>query len=109
MPKDLLSLLIVGAAVVLATSPTLGAGRSPVSEDYPAGGPTADSAMRRGGGPASCRGKSRRDGVVAVNDPLAAEVGANILEQGGNAIDTAVAMAFAMGSPLLFRMKNYVT
>ncbi|WP_437484534.1 gamma-glutamyltransferase [Sorangium sp. So ce1014] len=96
MSKDLLRLLIVGATVTLATSPTLEAAPSPTSDNHPADEPTAASAMGHGGSPASCREKSRRNGVVAVNDPLAAEVGANILDQGGNAIDAAVAMAFAM-------------
>ncbi len=35
-------------------------------------------------------------GVVAVNHPLAAEVGARVLENGGNAIDAAAAIQFAL-------------
>lgn len=35
-------------------------------------------------------------GVVAVSTPLAAEVGARVLEKGGNAIDAAAAIQFAL-------------
>lgn len=96
MSKDWLCLTVLGATVALATSPTLGAGHPPAPETPPADGPKATSAMPGDGSRRSGPEKSRRNGVVAVNDPLAAEVGVRILEQGGNAIDAAVAMAFAM-------------
>lgn len=36
-------------------------------------------------------------GIVASEYPLATEVGKHIIESGGNAIDAAISMAFALG------------
>ena len=38
-----------------------------------------------------------KEGMVAAANPLAAKVGAEILERGGNAIDAAIAVSFALG------------
>ena len=48
------------------------------------------------GNPPPWAGKAFRQGVVTAANPYGAEVGAQILEQGGNAIDAAVAIAYAL-------------
>jgi gamma-glutamyltranspeptidase / glutathione hydrolase len=47
-------------------------------------------------GPPPWTGKAFRQGVVSVSTPIAAEVGARILEDKGNAIDAAAAIQFAL-------------
>lgn len=42
-------------------------------------------------------GNAYRGGVVTTTEPFAAEVGARILEGGGNAVDAAAAVLFALG------------
>jgi gamma-glutamyltranspeptidase/glutathione hydrolase len=48
------------------------------------------------GRPPSWAGKAFRQGVVTAGNPYGAEAGALMLEQGGNAIDAAVAIAYAL-------------
>lgn len=45
----------------------------------------------------SCAAEQPKRGIVSSAHPLATEVGLNVLKSGGNAIDAAVAVGFALG------------
>src|SRR5512141_1653623 len=52
--------------------------------------------VQANGKPPTWAGKAFRHGVVTAGNPYGAEAGAQILEYGGNAIDAAVAIAYAL-------------
>jgi gamma-glutamyltranspeptidase / glutathione hydrolase len=76
-------LKVVCTVAFLSFLPLGGAGRALADDSTPARGTVLDSLEARGS-------------VVAVSHPLAAGAGARMLEQGGNAIDAAAAIVFAL-------------
>lgn len=56
----------------------------------------ADRSPPTPGVPPKSEQKGFKSGVVAVSNPIAAEVGAKVLEEGGNAVDAAAAIQFAL-------------
>ena len=98
-PSTRAGVALIGAAVAVAVLSAAGDAQSP----NPFGRPTADKPQPSAGIPAVpgsraqgwlAQGRSEvlaRHGIVSTSDPLAAQAGLDILRQGGNAIDAAVA------------------
>lgn len=82
------------ALLALAASATLSFADESLTPGVPPGNELPPQAQ--GKGPPPWTGKAARQGVVAVSHPAAAEAGARMLEMGGNAIDAAAAIQFAL-------------
>jgi gamma-glutamyltranspeptidase/glutathione hydrolase len=92
---DSMLILLFILAIVLPAS-TLGK-RPQETPGVPPGKVLPENAKaKQDAGPPSWTGKAFRKGVVATSEPLAAEIGARVLEAGGNAIDAAAAVQFVL-------------
>jgi gamma-glutamyltranspeptidase/glutathione hydrolase len=90
---NLLAALLAATAVLFCATSTVDAHESLVLADANDKG---DWPGKDKGPPVAPGVRKENKGVVSVSHPLAAEAGAEMLEKGGNAIDAAAAISFAL-------------
>ncbi len=77
---------VLKGVAALGLAPAIG-GSMPAAADEHAGGPVLDVESR-----------STTDGIAVASDDRASEIGGRVLAEGGNAIDAAVAIQFALNA-----------
>lgn len=82
-----------------AAAALLFSGCAALAQEQPQSGPQSDAVQAAADPQALTVGRVATGGSAAVSsaNPVASEIGARVLQQGGNAVDAAVAVSFALG------------